>query len=198
MTVTTQRTAQPQIRPSVQTRQRKSKKTQAAAGALVAPSLKASLIGGFGILMLMSIRLIQIPNENLPFLSIDFLVIPGFLVVCLATGLLAGIFAGDSIKNSHEGGKAGWLAGFWAGILGGVAAMLFAAFGFLMAGFGLGIVSQITPESLTTLAGYGMSTEAIALAGRVVGALIVYGLIGSLVTGLLSSIGGMLYPKLTH
>jgi hypothetical protein len=36
------------------------------------------------------------------------------------------------------------------------------------------------------------------LAGRVIGALIIYGVIGSLVSGLLSSIGGMIYPKLTN
>ena len=119
-------------------------------------------------------------------------------MVCLATGLLAGIFGDNAIKSSHEGGKAGWLAGFWAGIIGGVVAMFLAAFGLLMEGFGVGIVNQISPEGLATLAGYGLSAEAIALAGRVVGALIVYGLIGSLVSGLLSSIGGMLYPKLTR
>lgn len=197
MTVTTQRPRQSQVSPSVQTRQRKNRKSDVSAGAMAAPSLKASLVGGFGILILMLIGLIP-PPENLPFVSLAFLVIPGFLVVCLATGLLAGIFGGNSIMNSHEGGKAGWLAGFWAGILGGVVAMFLAAFGLLMEGFGVGIVNQISPEGLATLAGYGLSAEAIALAGRVVGALIVYGLIGSLVSGLLSSIGGMLYPKLTH
>jgi hypothetical protein len=35
------------------------------------------------------------------------------------------------------------------------------------------------------------------LAGRVFGALVVYGIIGSLVSGLFSSIGGMIYPKLS-
>ncbi|MCB0177042.1 MAG: hypothetical protein KDI62_02350 [Anaerolineae bacterium] len=196
MTVTTQRPGQSQVSTSVHSRQRKSRKSEATTQVLVAPSLKASLVGGFGILVLMLIGLIP-PPENLPFVSLAFLVIPGFLVVCLATGLLAGIFAGSSIKNSHEGGKAGWLAGFWAGIFGGVVAMILAAFGLLMEGFGVGIANQISPEGLATLASYGLSVDAIAMAGRVIGALIVYGLIGSLLAGLLSSIGGMLYPKLT-
>jgi hypothetical protein len=166
-------------------------------GSSVAASLKASIVGGLGILVLMLIGLIP-PPENLPFVSLAFLVIPGYLVVCLATGLLAGIFAGDSVGNSQEGGKVGWMAGFWAGIFGGVVAMFMAAFGILLANFGQGIVAQLSPENLEWLAGFGMNPANIALAGRVVGALIIYGVIGSLVSGLLSSIGGMIYPKLTR
>ncbi|HMQ50736.1 MAG TPA: hypothetical protein PKD98_01475 [Anaerolineae bacterium] len=134
------------------------------------------------------------PPENLPFVSLAFLVVPGFLVVCLATGLLAGIFAGEAVTNSHEGGKLGWMAGFWAGIFGGIVAMFLAAIGLLMENFGLNVASQFS----TDLGSLGLSAGAIALTGRVVGALVVYGIIGSLVSGLLSSIGGMLYPKLTH
>jgi hypothetical protein len=87
------------------------------------------------------------PPENLPFVSLAFLGIPGYLVVCLATGLLAGIFAGDSVSNSQEGGKVGWMAGFWAGIFGGVVAMFMAAFGLVLANFGQGIVEQLTPST---------------------------------------------------
>jgi hypothetical protein len=163
---------------------------------MVAPSLKASMVGGFGILILMLIGLIP-PPENLPFVSLAFLVIPGFLVVCLATGLLAGIFAGHSVKNSHQGGRVGWMAGFWAGVFGSIVAMFLAALGFLMVDFGSGVVGQFTPEGLTSFAQYGLTPEVIALIGRVFGALIVYGIIGSLVSGLLSSIGGMIYPKLS-
>jgi hypothetical protein len=167
------------------------------ADSMVGPSLKASLVGGFGILILMLIGLIP-PPENLPFVSLAFLVIPGFLVVCLATGLLAGIFAGSSVKTSHQGGRVGWMAGFWAGVFGSIVAMVMAAFGVLMVDFGVGVVSQFTPDRLAAFANYGLSANTIALAGRVVGALIVYGIIGSLVSGLLSSIGGMIYPKLSN
>lgn len=195
MTVTTQQSRSSQIAAPAQRR-----KAQPAAQqpvSLVVPSLKASLVGGFGILILMLIGLIP-PPENLPFVSLAFLVIPGYLVVCLATGLLAGIFSGDNIANSQQGGKVGWMAGFWAGIFGGVIAMLMAAAGVLLVNFGQGVVAQFTPETMTWLATYGLNPANIALAGRVVGALIVYGVIGSLVSGLLSSIGGMIYPKLTH
>ncbi len=204
MTVTTQRRRQTEIVSSVQRRQQpRSKSNQPSqhrksksAGSLVVPSLKASLVGGFGILVLLLIGLIP-PPENLPFVSLAFLVIPGFLVVCLATGLLAGIFAGDSVKNSYQGGQAGWMAGFWSGIFGGIVAMLLAAMGVLMANVGVGLINQFTPEQL---AGWSaiVSPDTIALTGRVFGALIVYGVLGSVIAGLFSSIGGMIYPKLSN
>ncbi len=196
MTVTTQRRQQAQLTAAAQRRQRPTAKIQSS-GSMVAPGLKASMVGGFGILILMLIGLIP-PPENLPFVSLAFLVVPGYVVVCLATGLLAGIFAGDSVQNSQQGGKVGWMAGFWAGIFGGVVAMFLAAFGVLLVNFGQGIVTQISPASLEQLAAYGLTPDALALAGRVMAALIIYGVIGSLVSGLFSSIGGMIYPKLSH
>lgn len=194
MTVTTQRRRQAQFAPSVQRHQPEIVKRENEAS-IFAPGLKASLVGGFGILILMMIGLIPAP-EGLP-ISLAILVVPGFLVVCLATGLLAGIFAGSLVKNSQEGGKVGWMAGFWAGVFGGIAAMVMAALGFLMGPFGQGVVSQFTPEQLVTITTYGLNPNIIALTGRVFGALVVYGVIGSLVSGLFSSIGGMIYPKLS-
>lgn len=196
MTVTTQRRRQNQLATTTQRRQRQPQTNQTS-GSMVAPGLKASLVGGFGILILMLIGLIP-PPENLPFVSLAFLVVPGYIVVCVATGLLAGIFAGDSLQNSQQGGKVGWMAGFWAGIFGGLIAMCLAAFGVLLTNFGQGVVAQFTPASLEQLAAYGLSPDSVALAGRVMAALIIYGVIGSLVSGLFSSIGGMIYPKLSH
>lgn len=156
---------------------------------LVASSLKASLVGGIGILILMLIGLI-------PIWYLAFLVIPGFLVVWLSTGLLAGVLAGDKIRNSHQGGKVGWMAGFWAGVFGGLIAMMLAAGGAIMSDFGQSVVNQFSPEQMAGFAGYGLTPNAIAMMGRVFGALIVYGVVGSLISGLFSSIGGMVYPKL--
>jgi hypothetical protein len=195
MTATTQERRQPQFANTSARRRRKNKKSQKA-GSIVVPGLKASLVGGFGILILMLIGLIP-PPENLPFVSLAFLVIPGFLVVCLATGLLAGIFAGDKAKNSIQGGKVGWMAGFWAGVFGGIIAMFMAAIGVLMDNLGQGVVSQFTPEQLNALVAYGLTPDTIALAGRVFGALVMYGVAGSLIAALVSSIGGMIYPKLS-
>ena len=190
MTVTTQRPRQSQLVSTTRrqsSRKRGQRKSQS--GSFLASSLKASLIGGFGILLLMLISLI-------PFQFLACLVIPGFLVVWLATGMMAGIFAGDNIQNSQQGGKVGWMAGFWAGVYGGIIAMIMAAFGVVMANFGQGVVSQFTPEQLTGFANIGLTPEVIAMTGRVFGALLVYGVIGSLISGLFSSIGGMIYPKL--
>ena len=196
MTVVTQRRQELQVvstprrRKKTNTRQ-KSNNT----GSLVFSSLKASFIGGFSILLLMLISLI-------PLQFLACLVIPGFLVAWLSTGMMAGIFAGDKIKNSYQGGKVGWMAGFWAGVYGGVIAMMLAAIGISVLGipivnFGQGIVNQFTPEQLDGLVKYGLTADIIALVGRVFGMFIMVGVIGSLVSGLFSSIGGMIYPKLS-
>lgn len=192
MTVTTHQRGSQEFTPSSHVdRRRQKNKQEQNTGSMVVPSLKASLVGGFGILILMLIGLIP-PPENLPFVSLAFLVIPGFLVVCLATGLLAGIFSGNNVKSSHQGGRVGWMAGFWAGVFGSLVAMFMAAIGVLMVDFGTGVVNQFA-----WLSDYGLAVDTIALVGRVFGALIIYGIIGSLVSGLLSSIGGMIYPKLS-
>ncbi|HXV98559.1 MAG TPA: hypothetical protein VEC93_09055 [Anaerolineae bacterium] len=188
MTATTQRRRQTEFVSSSR-RQRNARRSQNS-GSMIMSSLKAGLVGGFGILLLMLISLV-------PFEFLACLVIPGFLVVWLTTGLLAGVFAGDSIQNSQQGGKVGWMAGFWAGVLGGIVAMAMAAFGIFMVNFGQSVVNQLAPDQLAWLVNYGLTPEVIALGGRVVGALIVYGVIGSLVSGLFSSIGGMIYPKLS-
>ena len=189
MTATTQRRRQQSEFVSSSRRQRTLRRPQPA-GSTIASSLKAGLVGGFGILLLMLISLV-------PFEFLACLVIPGFLVVWLTTGLLAGIFAGDNVQNSHQGGKVGWMAGFWAGVIGGIVAMTMAAFGVIMVDFGQNIVNQFPGDQMAGLVNYGLTPEVLAMAGRVSGALIVYGVIGSLVSGLFSSVGGMIYPKLS-
>jgi hypothetical protein len=196
MTVITQQ-QQPQVVTTPRRRQKTQRKAQKRAqpGSLIVPSLKASLIGGVSIVLLMSISLI-------PLQMLACLVIPGFIVAWLSTGMLAGIFAGDSVKNSYQGGKAGWMAGFWSGVYGGIIAMLLAAIGVSVLGinivnFGQGIVSQMSPDDLQGLLNLGITAEMIALAARVFGMFIIVGVIGSLISGFFSSIGGMLYPKLT-
>lgn len=190
MTATTQQRRRQAEFASSPRRQRITPRNQPA-GSTVTSSLKAGLVGGFGILLLMMISLV-------PFEFLACLVVPGFLVVWLTTGLLAGIFAGDNVQNSQQGGKVGWMAGFWAGVIGGIVAMAMAAFGVIMGSFGQNVVSQFTPDQLSNMVNLGLTPEIIALAGRVSGALLVYGVIGSLVSGLFSSIGGMVYPKLGH
>ena len=197
MTVVTQRRQELQV-VTTPRRWKKTKTGQKSnnSGSLIVSSLKASLIGGFSMLLLMLISLI-------PLQFLACLVIPGFLVAWLSTGMLAGIFAGDKVKNSYQGGKAGWMAGFWTGVYGGIMAMILAAVGISVLGipivnFGQGIVNQFTPEQLTGLVKYGLTADIIALVGRVFGMFIMVGVIGSLISGLFSSIGGMIYPKLSN
>ena len=162
MTVVRQERRQPQFvsTPNRGRQKRKRRVKKQPSGSMFASSFKASLVGGFGIFLLMLISLI-------PFSFLAFLVIPGFLVVWLTTGMMAGIFAGDSVKNSYQGGQVGWMAGFWAGIYGGIIAMLLAAIGISVLGipivnFGQAVVSQFTPEQLEGWASYGLTAETIA------------------------------------
>ena len=194
MAVTTQRPQQAQlVQPASQPTRRhkttKVKKVQKSNGSsLIASSLKASLVGGVGMFILILISLI-------PFQFLAFLVIPGFLVVWLSTGMLAAIFAGDNVNNSQQGGKVGWMAGFWSGIYTGLIAMILAATGIFMVNFGQGVATQFPPDQLPAFLTM-LTPEIIASVGRVFGALIIFGVVGSLVSGLFSSIGGMIYPKL--
>ena len=180
MTITTPRCRRPQLISPAAYRRNQS---------FIPASLKASLRGGIGIFILLLISLI-------PVQFLAYLLIPGFLVVCLSTGLLAGVFAGDRIGSSRQGGQAGWMAGFWAGIYGGIVAIVMAAAGILMPEVGQGVVTQFTPGQLEGLAHYGLPPNTIALAGRVFGALIIYGVVGSLISGLVGSMGGMIYAAL--
>lgn len=191
MAVTNLRRKQVQFVPSELRRQQNNKQNQAN-GSLVPPILKASLSGGLGLLILMLLGFVS-PPAYAPIVSL-ILVVPGFFVVCLTTGLLAGVLAGDVIKHCQQGGEIGWTAGFWTGIIGSIGAMFMAAIGVFMTNFGQGVVSQFRPEQLEAWGAY-IAPGTIALATRVFGALVVYGLIGSLVCALLISIGGMIYAK---
>jgi len=87
------------------------------------------------------------------------------------------------------------MAGYWAGILGAVVAMVMAALGILLADFGQAVAMQFTPDHFAPW-GIAVRPETMALAGRVTGAFVIYGLIGALVSALIGAIGGMLYPRL--
>lgn len=159
-------------------------------GAILSASLQASLVGGVGILALLLLGLIDS-------VALAIIVMPGFIVVWLCTGMLAGAFAGDAVRNTVEGGKVGWLAGFWSGVYGGIAAMIMAAFGLYFTWFGDNLVVQLTAEQVATFSSYGFTPAMIAMASRVIFALIASGIIGSLVSALFSSIGGMVYAKIS-
>ncbi len=193
MAVTTQHPQQAQLvqptsRPTKrrQTTKKRRINKKAAKGSLLSASLKASLFGGTGALILIALSLI-------PYQILAFLVIPGFLVVWLSTGMLAGIIAGDHVQNTMQGGKVGWMAGFWTGIYSGIAAMILAAFGVFLYNFGENVALQFPPEQLPFSF---LTPSAIATMARVLLALVLYGFVGSLISGMFASFGGMIYPKL--
>jgi len=121
-------------------------------------------------------------------------VIPSFLAVFLATGILAVRIAGP-VTSPHpyqSAGEIGWTAGFWTGVHGGNMAMLIAAAGFVMHDFGQNVVRHLTPGHLATAAAFGLDEMVLALTARVGGAFLIYGLIGSLIAALVGTVGGML------
>jgi len=192
MTVTTQRHNQTQFAPSTHYQQPSYHQhiQSRHASIMVKSSLKASLAGAMGLLLILVISLIP-TNDAILFFSITDLVWLGFPVVCLATGLLANVMAGDSVRNSNQGSKVGWMAGFWAGVATGIVAMLLAATGFLLVPAGERIAEQYI-----WLVDYGLTVETLNLAGRVFSALLIFGIAGSFLSAFISSIGGMVYPKL--
>lgn len=193
MAVTTRQPKQVQLISSRRSSRRRENADRSPPVSTAYAGLKAGVVGGVGLLSLILLGLIP-PSENIPVVTLALLVVPGFLVVCFSTGLLACILADASVKSSQKGGEIGWIAGYWTGIIGGIFAMGLAALGFLMQELGANLVTQWSPEALARFHALGFSTGDLALVGRVVAALVVYGIIGSLTTALLSSISGMIYP----
>jgi len=157
--------------------------------------LRASLAGGAGLVLLTLIGLLPSP-ANLPPFSLAIIIIPGYLMACLVTGLLANSLAGHHGNSSQQSSEIGWMAGFWAGIFSGIAAMSLAARGVLLSQAGdkiAALLPALQPEIWSVVA----TPENMALAGRVLAALIIYGILGALITALISSIGGLIYFELS-
>jgi hypothetical protein len=161
---------------------------------VVYPALRASKFGGLGLVVLMLTLFIPWP-ANMPGLAMLAQWVIAFVVISLATGLLAVMLAGETITTMQQAGEISWVAGFWAGILGGIFAMFLAAHGVLLQSFGQGVARNIYPLCLSGWQ-FVFSPEVIALIGRVIGAFMVYGLISALVMAIISTIGGMLFSEL--
>ncbi len=151
--------------------------------------LKAGLIGGFGILLLLLFSLIQLPLRTC-------LVLPGFVILLLAVGMLAGLFANNHMKSVREATRVSAVAGFITGIIGAMVAMLLSAFGLMFTNLGFGVLAQFSPTQLENLAQSGISADIIQLAGAVFFALLIWGVGGTIVSLILSTIGGRLYYRL--
>lgn len=154
-------------------------------------TLKAGLAGGLGLLVIVLISLIPIP-----FPLGTCLVVLGFVVVWIGTGMLAGLLAEDEIRTRPQAVRAGAMAGFIAGIGGGISGMLVAAFGALFPDLGEGVLAQFSPAQVETLAQIGVAPDAVRLAGSIFSAMLVCGIGGMLVSLALGSLGGRIYFRL--
>jgi hypothetical protein len=164
------------------------------ADSLSVPALKTGLLGGCAYLLLFLVGLNPL-FENLAYTFPAVLVVLGFGVVGLGTGLLAAHQAEPAIRRPYQQLEAGWLAGFWAGLSIGLVAMLLAAQGLLMVQVGESLINNFSPAQLTLWRIYGWLGP-LLVAGRVSGALLVYGLLGSHVSAILGTAGAMIYLKL--
>ena len=154
-------------------------------------TLKAGLAGGLSLLVILLISLIPIP-----FPLGTCLVVLGFVVVWIGTGMLAGLLAEDEIQTRPQAVRAGAVAGFIAGIGGGIAGMLVAAFGALFPDLGEGVLAQFSSAQLEALAQTGVAPDAIRLAGSILSAMLVCGIGGIVVAVTLGSLGGRIYFRL--
>jgi len=156
--------------------------------AISAAGLKAGLAGGVGLMILRLISLI--PSDAFTLC----LVVPGIIVICLSTGMLAGLLAGDKLETHAHAMRAGAWAGFVAGISGGIAGMVIAAFGaVLLLDMGEGLMAQFSASQLETWAQMGILPETIRLIGSVLSALLFCGVGGTATSVILSTLGGRIY-----
>jgi hypothetical protein len=193
MAVTIHRSQQIELAPD-RPRRRSAPQLNQPRDSLSVPALKAGLLGGCAYLTLFLVGLNPF-FDNLAYTFPATLVILGFGAVGLGTGLLAALKAEPVISRRHQQLEAGWLAGFWAGLLIGLVAMLLAAQGLLMVQVGESLLSNFSPAQLALWRIYGWLGP-LQVAGRVGGALVVYGLLGSHVSAVLGTAGALIYIKL--
>jgi hypothetical protein len=139
--------------------------------------------------LLMLINLVQLP-------LLPCLVIPGFIVVLLVTGLLGGLLAGDRLETPGQATQVGLAAGFTAGLGAAAAAVVLAAAGLMLADLGAGVRAQFSPTQLKNLADMGISAQAVQTGGAVAAAVVVWGIFGTLMAVLLGMLGARLYFRL--
>ena len=164
------------------------------ADSLSVPALKVGLLGAGTYLILFLMGLSPL-FDSFSFTFPATLVMLGFCLVGLGTGLLAALRAEPLIRHDHQRLEVGWLAGFWAGLPVGLVAMLLAAQGLLMTQLGDSLLGQFSPAQLALWRIYGLLGP-LLVAGRVGAALLVYGLLGSHVSAVLGAVGALIYIKL--
>lgn len=157
--------------------------------ALSSGALKAAVAGIVAMTVLMLISLVDIP-------LLPCLVIPGFVSILIANGILAGLLSNERLNSSAQARQAGLLAGLVTGLGVTFVAMVLAAFGLMFAGLGEGVRAQFTPAQLQNLAAMGISPQTVRIAGAVFFALLIWGVFGTVVAAALGMLGAHLYYRL--
>ena len=155
----------------------------------IGAGLKAGLVGGLGLIFLQLVNLIQIP-------LLLCLELPGYVLLLLITGALAGLLGSRHIETAQQAVRVGALGGFVTGIVGGVLGMVLAAFGLTFRSLGYGVIAQFSPSQIEGLAKSGITPDVMQIAGSVFFALLIWGLGGTLISMILSAIGGRIYYRL--
>jgi hypothetical protein len=152
-------------------------------------AIRSGLVGGLGVFVLLMLRLIQLP-------LLICLVVPGFVVVYVGVGMLAGVLAGDDIQTARQAMGVSAVAGFVTGVIGAIIAMFLAAFGLMLPRLGDGVLAQFSPAQLENMAAAGISPDFIRLAGSVFFALLLWGIVVTIISVILSVVGGRIYYRL--
>jgi hypothetical protein len=159
------------------------------ARAIGAGAVKAGAAGALAMALLMLIGSVDIP-------LLPCLVVPGFILVLIAGGMLAGLFANERLNSPRQALRAGLLAGLVTGLGAAFVAVLLAAFGLMFTTLGEGVRAQFTPGQLQNLAEMGINPQTVRIAGAVFFALLIWGVFGTIVAMALGTLGAWLYYRL--
>ncbi len=166
-----------------------SRSEEATARTISAGALKAGIAGALAMMLLMLISLVEIP-------LVLCLVLPGSVLVLIASGMLAGLLANEQLNSPRQASQAGLLAGLVTGLGAAFVAVLLAAFGLMFTTLGEGVQAQLTPRQLQSLVDIGISPQTVRIAGAVFFALLIWGVFGTAVAVALGILGARLYYRL--
>lgn len=157
--------------------------------ALSSGAFKAGAAGTLAMALLMLISLVDIP-------LLPCLVVPGFILILVANGVLAGLLANERLNSPGQARQAGLLAGLVTGLGVAFVAVLLAASGLMFTNLGEGVRAQFTPGQLQNLAEMGISPQTVRIAGAVFFALLLWGVFGTVIAATLGMLGAYLYYRL--
>lgn len=162
---------------------------EATTRALGIVAIKAGAAGALAMALLMLVGLADIP-------LLPCLVVPGFILILMANGILAGLLANERLNSPGQARQAGLLAGLVTGLGAAFVAILLAALGLMFTNLGEGVRAQFTPEQLQNLAEMGISPQTVRIAGAVFFALLLWGVFGTVIAATLGMLGAYLYYRL--